>query len=810
MSMHAATVVVVMLFAGCKHQGSGDVDLGPDDGAVVDVDLSTDDVGPPDGFISCGSGTCPNPFVCKYGLCLPNLGTCTTNDDCPGDSYCDSDGTCVPYGVPPDKINDPTCTKSAAPPNITPMVKCEWTAPAAADPTLAYVNVYTAPLVANLNLGNDLAKLEPSIVMTTWANVNGRSGVLRVFDGRTCTEQMRIGGPDDADAANNRPAYGTQWAIGDLDGDVGTATGHPEIVGLHRIGFVDTTDKLTLIAFSIDTSTPGSPKLVRKWLGRICGSGGNPDTAIQIANIDDSGNFGPGIWDLDDDGKPEIVLDKLVFDQNGCLLNPPAQVTSYVTHGAITTVADVDLDGKPDLVAYDGVYDWNTGTQQWTLKPYFTQTAANSKPGHVAIANLGNYSTLPAPYNKVATDPVPEIVVVSAQTSAFNPSSTGTLRVMTVTGQIVFGPIDLFHQFNGTDAITNFGGHGGPPTIGDFDGDGQLELAAAANQFYTVYDPDCKTGGAAERPGGKCDRTGVTEPAFVTLPLPDGILWAKLSQDYSSSETGSSIFDFNGDGTAEAVYRDECYLRVYDGKTGNVIYSAPASSGTGQELPVVADVSGTFSTRIVVARANNGGACPSPDPLFAGSGAFVTSSGFEVLADPLDRWVSSRPIWNQHAYSVTNVGDRGEIPRSSLMKRNWEQPGLNNFRQNVQGALGKTSLAGFTVELTDLSSICMQSGAVPLTAKVCNRGTNPAPNGVEVDFYTKDPASMSDAGVLVCSGTTQTTLAPGDCTQVMCTGTISSDSNIVVVVDPNDLIPVCHPGNKVGAGSLVLCPPPIL
>src|SRR5205814_1512818 len=105
------------LLSACHRQGGNGVDLG------AELDLSSDDAadgGLPDGFIACGANPCPTPFVCKYGFCVPSLGTCTTSGDCPGDSYCDSDGTCVPYGVPPDKINDPTCTRSTPPPNITP------------------------------------------------------------------------------------------------------------------------------------------------------------------------------------------------------------------------------------------------------------------------------------------------------------------------------------------------------------------------------------------------------------------------------------------------------------------------------------------------------------------------------------------------------------------------------------------------------------------------------------------------------------------------------------------------------------------
>jgi hypothetical protein len=50
------------------------------------------------------------------------------------------------------------------------------------------------------------------------------------------------------------------------------------------------------------------------------------------------------------------------------------------------------------------------------------------------------------------------------------------------------------------------------------------------------------------------------------------------------------VFDFNGDGSAEVVYRDACWLRVYDGKTGKVRFAQYITSGTGLELPVIADV----------------------------------------------------------------------------------------------------------------------------------------------------------------------------------------------------------------------------
>lgn len=766
-----------------------------------------------DGFASCGSagaegGVCPTGTICKYDVCIPNRGLCAKNDDCPGDSYCDADGVCVPYGVPPTKVNDDTCKKVIDPGKVVPTTQCEWIDAPDGDPTKGYDLVYTAPFVADLNLDHDPAKLRPSIVMTTFASGSGgnRIGMLRVFDGRTCEEQMRIGGPDDPEKDLNRPGYGTQWAIGDLDGDVGSPAGHPEIVGLGRVGAAAAnTEPLTLIAYSIDTTDLAKPKLVRKFRGRICdATDPSKDTLVTFGT--NVANSGPGIWDLDDDGSPEIVVDTIVFDAKGCLLNPPAAWVDYLQHGVLSTVADVDHDGKPDLVRYDGIYGWNAATKAWAPKPWFTKDATKHKTGHVAVADLGAWSTLTGK----ESEPLPEVVVVSAASDTFQPQSSGTIRVQALDGSIVFGPVPLFHAYDGVNATTSYGGHGGAPTIGDFDGDGLPELAAAANQFYVVYDPDCTADGEplAARPTGKCDRSKVKLPTGVAA-LPAGILWAKASKDFSSSETGSSIFDFNGDGVAEAVYRDECYLRVYDGPTGDVIFSAPATSGTGQELPVVADVNGNFATQIVVARAGGGSGCPSPDPLFPDSGPLVSKTGFVILRDPMDRWASSRPIWNQHAYSVTNVTDDGRIPKSSAVARNWQSKGLNNFRQNVQGELGALKLADLTVELADLSALCAgKSGTLELSARVCNRGTNPVTDGAAVEFSMREKSDAGDAASTtpICSTTTPKLLAPGDCTVVKCSGAVDGTKDVYVAVDPEGKVADCHPGNNAGASALVLCP----
>jgi hypothetical protein len=724
------------------------------------------------GAAPCGG--CKDGFQCKYGVCVPVLGACGVDDDCPGDSYCEpNEFDCIPYGVPADKINDPTCQKDQVPTDVTPTVQCEWTGPAAGDPTETMVETYSTPLVADLNLDLDPKKIRPSIILTTFDfsyGGSGRTGLLRVFDGRTCEEQMRIGGPDDPDADGNRPGYVGGWAVGDLDGDVGTPDGHPEIVGFHRVGLSSNSDPLSVIAFGIDTSDPSNPKLVRRWTGRDC-SNDKPVTFLSNA-----ANLALALHDLDDDGKPEVVFDRLVFDSEGCVQNPSAasKLTSYDALGIINTVADVDLDGTPDLVHFDGVYGWDSAAKDWVLKPWAV-VSAGLTAGNVAVADVGYYSDLPG---RPKTDPLPEIIVAAG----------GMIRVQTLKGDIVFGPFPI-----------NQGGRGGPPTAADFDGDGQVEFAAAGASAYTVYDPDClaKPDGSA-RPGGVCMKSNAA--------LPEGILWAQPSQDQSSNCTGSSVFDFNGDGKAEVVYRDECFVRVYDGKSGTVLYSSPASSGTGYEYPVIADVDGDFATEIVVPR-TKGITCPAgPDKLFPGSGDFQLSSGFVVLRDPEDRWVASRPVWNQHAYSITNVTDDARIPKSSQVLRNWEQPGLNNFRQNTQGALAPLALADLTVELQDADSLCEgQAGSFEVKASVCNRGTNPVQDGAKVVFTQGKKGQPASP---LCETATDTLLAPGDCTIVTCTGELEADNDVLVTVDPDKAIADCHPGNNAGASARVLCGKP--
>jgi len=353
---------------------------------------------------------------------------------------------------------------------------------------------------------------------------------------------------------------------------------------------------------------------------------------------------------------------------------------------------------------------------------------------------------------------------------------------MTPSGRIVFGPYDLPAESG------QVAGRGGPPTIGDFDGDGRREFAVAGGSRYTVFDLDCDLPSGT---GAGCDRVA---------GLPRGVLWSRPSQDFSSNVTGSSVFDFDADGIAEVVYGDECFLRIYRGTDGEVLFSQAASSGTGYEYPVIADVDGDFNSEIVVAM-TMGVSCPAMDPIFSGSSSFVQGQGIVVFRDAMDRWAASRPIWNQHAYHVTHVTDQGAIPRTSSWVPNYSTPELNNFRMNAQGDLERTGAADLTVALAD--DVCGAMGATNLRANVCNRGTNPVPDGARVVFYEGDP----DAGAsIACETSLPRLLDVGECSSVSCSYTVPDDApDIVVVVDPDGEVFECRDGNKRGVIPAVFC-----
>jgi len=427
----------------------------------------------------------------------------------------------------------------------------------------------------------------------------------------------------------------------------------------------------------------------------------------------------PAIADLDADGAPEVFVRYTVVDgATGALewhqdcVGTGGWATSAHNPCDYTTAADLDGDGELEVVGGNVAYHADGSV--------LYDRTGDFRDGYPAIGDLD-------------LDGTPEVVVVN---SAFTPTpyqGDHFLRALNADGSDRWGPIDLnADRAPASDVSTGAIGGGGPPTIANFDDDPEPEIAAAGAYAYGVFEPD------------------------------GSLHWASTSNDRSSRKTGSSVFDFDGDGVAEVVYNDQYWLRVYDGRDGDVRFCLCNTSATLWEYPVIVDVDTDGAAEIVLASNDYGaayGTCALNDDLGScerdriTAGENIGTHGIRVFASPSRDWVGTRRIWNQHTYHVTNVSERGQIPRSE--RPNYSLPALNNFRTNVQP--GATNLPDLTpidlaVDLTGCTS------ALTLNFRVRNEGWSAIPAGASAAVYVIDGAEAT----LIDRVTTSRALLPGE------------------------------------------------
>ncbi len=596
----------------------------------------------------CGRNldVCCGPDQICYGFsCTTPEGACQTQSDCPPDQVCEVD-----LGVCLDREVVGDCIYRPPVGVFEPQQEWEWVA-SAVEPD--FNQIMMAPAVANLTDDNADGMVDqkdiPDVVFINFNSggaYTGR-GVLRVVSGDGSGEHLNLTG------YNVHP--GSCPALGDLDAD-----GVPEIVVDKQLA-ADKSISGTY-AFHADGSL--------YWLadGTGCSTGG------------------PAIADLNGDGLPEVITQDSVLTHDGAVL------CRYPAGSRVPVAADIDLDGDTQEIlsgrgAYRAVADANGECEViWEL----------AAGGYPAVANFD-------------ADPYPEIVMpVNGQLVLLNHDGTEAWSVPI--------PLDM-PRINDIYGIDDCAGSsskacrpgGGPPTIADFDGDGQPEIGLAARWYYLVYESD------------------------------GGILWAHKTQDYSSAVTGSSVFDFEADGRAEVVYNDELFLRVYKGGGGSgdadgdgftdadILIEIPNPSGTLLEYPLVVDVDADGRAEIVLA-ANNY--------------AFAGFTGLRVFGDALDNWVGTRHIWNQHSYHVTNICDGvdpacgsadnrcGAVPKSE--RRNWDLDWLNNYRQNMQG---EGVFWAPDLVVINLTVVCELDMSIYVTFDVMNQGSRLAPMGVATSLY---------------------------------------------------------------------------
>lgn len=283
-------------------------------------------------------------------------------------------------------------------------------------------------------------------------------------------------------------------------------------------------------------------------------------------------------------------------------------------------VADLDHDGNPEVyslsnvLSIGGTLRWSVETGERRILSYAHSLASEldaASPGMELFVVDRLYSAdgqvlwiaddlqggAPA-IGDLDRDGEPEIVVVSDQ----------RIQVLSADGSRATAdwPLD--------DRI----GHSGAPTLADIDGDGELELVVPSRDFIHAF--EWVDGGLSRR-------------------------WLQVIQDLTGA-SGASAFDFDGDGAAEVLYRDEISWYVLDGHCGQVLYRRPSPSLTYFEFPLVANIDCDPNAEIIIP-----GIRVHEDGL----------PGIEVFEVPGS--CTPRAVWNQATYHVTNVDELGAVPR---------------------------------------------------------------------------------------------------------------------------------------------------
>ncbi|MBL4685640.1 MAG: hypothetical protein JKY37_13680 [Nannocystaceae bacterium] len=732
-------------------------------------------------FARCGDDLdvcCDEGDVCLMPQCVTPGDECVDSFDCPEAQFCEPTlGQCLPQ-------QDPVACELI--PDFDEVeVEVEWSiigvdhgsdsTPDRCDPDVDnncdIVGSLTMPLVGDVD-GDGL----PEVILNTWDAVdpnNGNAdfyGHILVLDGQTGDVQFRV--QENIDNGEYGSYGRSTPGIADVDDN-----GLPDIIyaGRPRTGIAP---------------FPGNSSLVHavNGLGQQLWRSHDPagdDYYLYIRN----GGVAFGNWDSDD--ASEMVFGTAVLDNDGTVVfdqeHPSGRGgavygSSGNYWGGISAIADLDGDGIDEIIS--GREAWSVDWQEAVVGPP-TVTLTRLWPegvtdlyndGYPAVADLDQNGT-------------PEVIVSGGGTMYILNGQTGELWC-----GVDFDGDDSDCSAVGGDPLRTqpiaLGGdnlRGGPPIVADFDGDGRPEIGVAADDSYTVFDL-AREDEEIVQPGGA--------PAAQ-----DGeifVRWQNTTQDGSAS-TGASVFDFQGDGIAEVVYGDECYLRVYSGDDGDVILEVPNSSATIHEYPVIADIDDDGHTELLVT--SNG---TTADDVCTDPG-YVPRHGLFVYGDPSDRWLRTRQVWNSHTYHVTNSDSTGLYPADE--EDNWSQPGLNNYRQNVQG-VGVFNAPDLTVQLSVGTSNCLEE-EFEVIATVRNEGSIGIQPGMVVALFYGTDAS----GEEISSQMTPDVLLPGD--EVSLSWLVPAPGGIpldfFVFVDNEDGAPddgallECNEDNQTSSATSVSC-----
>lgn len=490
----------------------------------------------------------------------------------------------------------------------------------------------------------------------------------------------------------------------------------------------------------------------------IDGLGGSEYWTVSSGTFNAAG--APVLGDIDGDGIPEVVAFDgnyiMALNHNGSVKwRSAVGIRTDVLGGQVLqssiSIADLDGDGNVEILAgnlvlnSDGSLKWEgSGAKLYRSKPLAVDldlrdglevimgqnvyhadgTLYWSYPDSIYNTGADQNRNLPAVAN-LDDDVFPEIVLTNSKLAVFE--HDGTLK---------WGPVQ--------DGQTT-----GPAVVADFDNDGLAEIGVSSRAWYRVYEHD------------------------------GTLKWEMPINDPSSGSDGASAFDLDGDGQLEIFYVDHTDFYIFNGNTGEVIFTTPYYTPSNFEYPTIADVDADGHAEIILPAAR------------------LVETGpvnVRVFGDANNSWMPTDKIWNQYHYHIDNINPDGSVPTN--MVRSWL--GHNTFRAaKAYEFLGdpKADLTVGRLQVIDNGA----GQAFSIQARIGNAGLAASPDGVVLAFYEGDPG----AGGTLVGSVTLNALNSGAWQDVMLTNVATlSGQPIYAVIDDTGLVDECNELNNIISKSI--------
>ena len=429
----------------------------------------------------------------------------------------------------------------------------------------------------------------------------------------------------------------SRLAIGDLDRD-----GIPEMVTMNRY-----TKKIFILNGNNGTV---KHEATVSW---------EPYWEIAIANIDND-NCGEifFIGQQDPPGNNNSGVYIFAYD---CQLNKLWETAQRLPGDPINFgLADFDGDGKVELYAKDEIYDAKTGVRivKSTASNYGRQNG-----GPVAANILGD--------DKLELISGLRIYQVNLGARTLDAGSLTLLQSRAeyfVRDEYNATSIADYNLDGFLDVLASGSTVGNGENTTVFFWDVQNNTIRTYNDFQPALGTNYEDGwinGTGRLNIADLDGNGLMNASYVSgrflyaLDENFNLLWRVNINEETSGHTGCTLFDFNGDGKAEIVYRDERFIYIIEGTDGSVYSQQACISRTNREYPIVADVDADGSTELCVP-------CGFSDADAAANFNTLSYSRYShirVFKSAAEPWVPARRVWNQHGYFVVNVNDDLTIPR---------------------------------------------------------------------------------------------------------------------------------------------------